>query len=105
VTVLIAPSANSNGARSRSAPPQSVAIQLTSRTPIGTVSPIAAPIAASSQPSGIGAVYMFCIQASNPRTPVAASAAATPRWLNSGLPENTAAISEIAPKAGSSITR
>ena len=46
---------------------------------------------------------MFCIQASTPSAPIATNEPATARWENSGLRENTGTISEIAPKAGSSI--
>ena len=43
---------------------------------------------------------MFCIQASGPSTPIATSEPATARGENTGLRENVATISEIAPKAG-----
>ena len=49
-------------------PPHSVATQLKISSPIGTVSASANSIAKISKPSGIGAVYMFCIQASGPST-------------------------------------
>jgi hypothetical protein len=47
---------------------------------------------------------MFCIQASRPRPPTAASEPATALRDSSGLPEKTGRISEIAPAPNSTIT-
>ena len=101
--MLIAPSAKSSGARRCSAPPHRVAIQLKNTSPKGTTSASAIAIPKIDHPSGIGAVNMFCIQASTPRTPIATNEPATARWANCGLRDSAATISEIAPKAGSSI--
>src|ERR687898_1853488 len=97
--VLIAPSANRSGARTRRAPFQIVPSQLNISSPMGIVRATAAAIAKYVQPAGIGAVYMFCIQASDPSTPTATIEPATARWLKIGLPENVGRISEIAPNA------
>ena len=80
-------------------PPQSVAIQLKISSPIGTVSASANSIAKISKPSGIGAVYMFCIQASGPSTAIASSESIAPRWLNRGLRAKVGRTSEITPAA------
>ena len=48
---------------------------------------------------------MFCIQASIPSAPIAAIERLTARRLISGLREKVATISEIAPAAGSTISR
>ncbi len=64
--------ANSEAPFSRNAPRQMVASQLTISRPIGTSRPTAISIAKNMKPSGIGAVYMFCIQASTPITAIAA---------------------------------
>ena len=57
------------------------------------------------QPSLSGAMYMFCIQASRPRTAIATNEAATARRLNSGLRANVGRISEIAPAAARNTIR
>ena len=44
-------------------------------------------------------MYMFCIQASRPRTAIATNEVETARRLNSGLRANVGRISEIAPAA------
>src|ERR687891_2253099 len=95
----IAASAYQVAARSSSVPPQIVAIQTYTRTPIGITSAIAKAIAMIVQPSLSGAEYMFCIQASGPRAPMATNEAATARWLKIGLRANVGRISEIAPAA------
>ena len=81
-------------------PPQSVAIQLKISSPTGTASASANSIAKISKPDGIGAVYMFCIQASGPSTRDRQQRAAiAPRWLNRGLRANVGRTSEITPAA------
>ncbi len=80
-------------------PPHRVAIQLKINSPIGTASTSANSIAKISKPSGIGAVYMFCIQASGPSAAIASSDSIAPRWLNSGFRANVGRTSEITPPA------
>ena len=67
----IAPTANSSGARIRSAPPTRVAIRLKKIRPKGTISASDMSIAKYIQPMPIGAVSMFCIQARVPMTAIA----------------------------------
>jgi len=98
VIAKIAPIANSSGARIRRVPPARVAIRLKRTSPKGTISASDISIAKYIQPIPIGAVSMFCIQASVPITAIAARAAITTLRLKSGLREKVAAISAIAPK-------
>ena len=51
------------------------------------------------QPSLSGAMYMFCIQASRPRTAIATIDAAAARRLKIGLRANVGKDLEIAPAA------
>ena len=95
----IAPVANSSGARIRRVPPARVEIRLKRTRPKGTISASDISIAKYIQPMPIGAVSMFCVQASVPITAIAASEAITTVRLKSGLREKVVAISAIAPKA------
>ncbi len=95
----MAPSANSSGARIRSAPRPCVAIRLKTIRPKGTISASDISIAKYIQPIPIGAVSMFCIQARVPSTAIATSDPMTTPRLTSGRPEKAATISAIAPKA------
>ncbi len=99
--VAAAPMAKSDAARIRSAPPQSVAIQFTIRSPTGTMSARAISIAKNAKPVPIGAEYMFCIQARVPKTAIAAIERVAARWLKRGLRANVGRISEITPAAKS----
>ena len=81
-----------------------MATQFTSNRPIGISNARAISIAKMSRPSEIGAVYMFCIHASTPRTAVAAKLAAAARWLKIGLRAKVGRISEMTPNANSRIT-
>ena len=49
----------------------------------------------NAKPSGIGAAYMFCIQARTPSTAIATTEPAAAAWLKSGLRANVGTISEM----------
>ena len=51
------------------------------------------------QPSFSGPMYMFCIQASRPSTPIATNEVAIARRLKIGLRAKVGRISEIVPAA------
>ena len=67
--------------------------------PKGTISASDISIAKYIQPIPIGAVSMFCIQASVPSTAIATSEPIMAPRLNSGLRAKAGTISAIAPKA------
>ena len=80
-------------------PPIIVAIRLKTIRPKGTISASDMIIAKYIQPIPIGAVSMFCIQASVPITAIATSEPITAPRLKSGLRAKTGTISAIAPRA------
>ena len=80
-------------------PPIIVAIRLKTIRPKGTISASDMIIAKYIQPIPIGAVSMFCIQASVPITAIASSEPVTALRLKSGLRAKTGTISAIAASA------
>ena len=97
--IVIAPAAKSSGARILIVPPIRVAIRLKMIKPKGTIKASDMIIARYIQPIPIGAVNMFCIQASVPRTAIATSEPIIAPRLNSGLRAKAGTISAIAPSA------
>ena len=97
--IEIAPTAKSSGARIRILPPTRVAIRLKRIRPKGTISASERIIAKYIQPIPIGAVSMFCIQASVPITAIATSEPIVAGRLKSGLRAKALTISAIAASA------